>query len=569
MMVVKSHAVIDNLSLNILSVDDGLSQGTINTIFQDETGYLWLGTENGIDIYDGFKVRPLLGPDSDFDSFAGTMIKQDSKGVMWLNVAGKGLYTFDAKTDQYQLVFAKDPYNTESYIVDVLEGENYNFWIATSKGLILYDATNKTHLQKIDFSSQLPGFNSLYKILIDHGLIYLASRKGIFVYQIAQNSWKKLPEISHTTAAPTQYDNINATKVYTLYINQETLYFGTNDGVFTLNLTHINDYINNQAELEKYDLLIEHLSVWQLVSYHDDLFISSDSGLSVVHLSDNSTEFLFGLADSSEHITDNKIISHVIDKHGIFWLGSNSLGAFSWNPKRNLVKNFRYQRQAKNSLSNNVASYIAEQKNAENIVWVGTSNGLNRVDIIADEVQSFLMTSETKSAFNQSDIFKIVEDEQQRLWLTTSVGIILFDLHSQQLIDLPFSKEVNQRLQPDIYTMEIDEHQRLWVLDDKSLFTISLLTGEIDELTELNASFDKNQLWNILGFLPESNKLLFSTNSALFQYDTDIRQVKLLYQLSGIIETEWSFIDSWVIVDNNLWLAFSGKGLLALSLYTY
>jgi len=564
-----TYAKVDNLLLNKLSVDDGLSQGTVNTLFQDDTGYLWLGTENGIDIYDGFKVRPLLGPDDDFDSFAGTMIKQDSKGLMWLNVVGKGLYTFDMKTDLYQLIFDKDPYNPENFIVDVLEGENNNYWVATSKSLILYNVNKKTHQQIVDFSSQLSGFNSIYKIFINHGVIYFASRKGIFVYHIEKNKWKKLPEISHTSASPHQYDNFNATKTYTLYINQKTLYAGTNDGVFTLDITKVNDYINDLSELPKYDLLIEHLSVWQLVPYKEELFISSDKGLSVVHLSDKSTEFLFGLADSSEQITDNKIISHTIDNQGVFWLGSNSLGAFSWNPKRNLVKNFRYQRQAKNSLSNNVVSNISEQKSTENILWVSTNNGLNRVDIVANEVQTFLMTSETKSAFNQSDIFKIAEDDQQRLWLTTSVGIILFDLQSQQLIDLPFSKEVNERLQPDIYTMEIDEQQRLWVLDDKSLFTISLLTGKIDELAELNAAFDKNKLWNILGFFPDSNKLLLSTNNALFHYDTDAREVKQLYQHPGIIETEWSYIDSWEIVENNLWLAFSGKGLLALSLDTY
>jgi diguanylate cyclase (GGDEF)-like protein len=288
-----------------------------------------------------------------------------------------------------------------------------------------------------------------------------------------------------------------------------------------------------------------------------------------VHLSDNSTEFLFGLADASEHITDNKIISLAIDKQGVFWLGSNSLGAFSWNPKRNLVKNFRYQRQTENSLSNNVVTYIQQQSNNENILWVGTSNGLNRVNTLTNEVETFLITSDTKSTFTQSDILKIVEDDQHRLWLTTSVGIILFDLQSQQLIDLPFSKEVKERLQPNIYTMELDEQQRLWILDDKSLVSISLLTGKIDELAELNAAFGKNQLWNILGFLPGSNKLLFSTNSSLFHYDTDTREVKKLYEHADTLETEWSFIDSWIIVDNNLWLAFSGKGLVALSLDTY
>ena len=210
-----AKAEIKNISLEQLSVADGLSQGTVNTIFQDKTGYIWLGTENGIDIYDGFKVRPLQGPDNDFSSFSGSMIKQDSHGLMWLNVVGKGLYTFDLTTNQYQLIFTEDPNNKENFIVDVLEADNQNVWIATSKSLILYNQQSKKQVEKVNLSEQLVAFDTIYRISIDKGVIYLATRVGIFAYHIEKSILKKLPEISATSAAGHQYDVDEATKVYT------------------------------------------------------------------------------------------------------------------------------------------------------------------------------------------------------------------------------------------------------------------------------------------------------------------------------------------------------------------
>ena len=89
------HAPVKNLSLNNLSVEDGLSQGTANVIFQDDTGLVWIGTENGVNIYDGYSVKQLPGPNNRFSDFSVYGIKQDKQGLMWLNVDGKGLYTFD------------------------------------------------------------------------------------------------------------------------------------------------------------------------------------------------------------------------------------------------------------------------------------------------------------------------------------------------------------------------------------------------------------------------------------------------------------------------------------------
>ena len=64
--LVTASSNIQNLFLKQLSVEDGLSQGTVNSILADKTGFIWLATDNGVNIYDGYTFRQLPGPNNSF-----------------------------------------------------------------------------------------------------------------------------------------------------------------------------------------------------------------------------------------------------------------------------------------------------------------------------------------------------------------------------------------------------------------------------------------------------------------------------------------------------------------------
>ena len=65
-----ANAEVQNLYLDRLNVENGLSQGTVNSILQDDSGFIWLGTENGVNFYDGYTVRQLPGPENTFNNFS-------------------------------------------------------------------------------------------------------------------------------------------------------------------------------------------------------------------------------------------------------------------------------------------------------------------------------------------------------------------------------------------------------------------------------------------------------------------------------------------------------------------
>ena len=169
-----SYAAIKNLSLELLSVDDGLSQGSIHSIIQDKTGFIWLGTESGVNVYDGNEVRQLPGPNNSFDNVAIYNVFEDKNGLIWLNVDGRKLYCYSPKTDSYQHVPIKLAQGFDYYITDLLNDYDNKIWVLTSKTLGVYNQVTDEYKQVVDLESELAGNLSLFQMsLYDLSLIHI------------------------------------------------------------------------------------------------------------------------------------------------------------------------------------------------------------------------------------------------------------------------------------------------------------------------------------------------------------------------------------------------------------
>ncbi|MFB1000642.1 MAG: two-component regulator propeller domain-containing protein, partial [Colwellia sp.] len=166
LFVKTAHAEVNNLFLENLSVEHGLSQGSIKTIFQDDEGFIWVGTANGLNMYDGYTFRSLPGPDNDFDHYATYSMIQDKDKLLWLNIAEKGLITYNKKTDTYQKILATDPLNKDYNLVDMVEGNNDDFLIASAKTIILYNKVSQEVTHLLDLSGELSNNNDIHEILL-------------------------------------------------------------------------------------------------------------------------------------------------------------------------------------------------------------------------------------------------------------------------------------------------------------------------------------------------------------------------------------------------------------------
>jgi len=564
-------AEVNNLYLENLSVEHGLSQGSIKATFQDDEGFIWIGTENGLNMYDGYTFRSLKGPDQDFDNYGFYRIIQDKDKLLWLNVAGKGLFTYSKQTDTYQEILKTDPENKDYYIIDVVEANNSDFFIASSKTIILYNKASKKSTRLLDLSAELTTINNINEILLHQNILYIATRTGIFALNVETKAWKKLPTVTDTEISSGTFSDEGANKVFNLHVSSNNhLYLGTDHGVYSLPVHNINNYLVSDFQFPAYKVITDGVSSWQFYADGDDLYQGNHLGLSVIDTNTDTTEFLFSYNQFFDHMNNNIVVSVLKDKQGSFWLGSNSAGIYKWDPKLTLITNYRYKKGYEKSLTDNVVWAITEQRRDPEKLWVATGNGLNLLDTRNDEVLHFLATENQKSTYHTSNIHYVYEDLQQRLWVSTAKSMLLFDTKSKKLIDIPYNDKVKELLGLVQYSSFFDHHNTLWGVTEKGVNRISLTTGIIDPLDEMSGTNVEGEVYTLLGYLPHSEKMLFSTNDSLWSFDLDTRKIELLYQHPNIARSEWTFFESWVIDKKGiLWLSLNGKGLIGLDSKTY
>jgi diguanylate cyclase (GGDEF)-like protein len=565
------HAEVNNLYLENLSVEHGLSQGSVKTIFQDDEGFIWVGTENGLNMYDGYTFRSLAGPDNDLEQYAIYKIIQDKYKLLWLNVVEKGLITYNKKTDTYQKILQTDPINKDYYIVDMVEGDKDDFFIASSKTIILYNKVSQKSTRLLDLSAELINSNNIYTLLLHQKILYIGTRVGVFALNIDTKEWKKLPVVTHTEISSDNFNSVGANKIYNLHISEnKNLYLGTDHGVYSLPVSKIKNYLVGDVQLPAYKVITDAVSSWQFYADGDNLYQGSHLGLSVIDIKTDTTEFLFSFNDFFDHIKSNDVVSVMKDKQGSFWLGSNATGLYKWDPKLSLVSNYGYKKGSKKSLTDNLVWVITGLRSDPEQLWVGTGNGLNLVNTRDNTISQYLTVENPKTTFHIGNITKIYEDLQQRLWLSNALNIGLFDIKTRKLIDIPYDDKVKKLLALPQYSFLYDRHNTLWSHTEKGINRISLATGIIDPLDEMNATIAEDKVFSILGYLPDSEKMLFTTYNSLWFFDLETRTTTMIYQDLNIKESEWVFIES-LVVDNKdvLWFSFSGKGLIGLDSKTY
>jgi len=568
MTLVKAQSNVKNLYLEQLSVEDGLSQGTVNSILADESGFIWLATDNGLNIYDGYSVKQLSGPNNSFIDAGVYFVKKDSLGFVWMNV-GDGLYRYQPETNEYQLILATNPENFNQFVVDVVQGNNSQnesgHWIATSKNISFYNEETKTLEVKVDLSKELSEKDNILQIAYHKQVIFIGTRVGIYAYHVKLNQWRKLPRLLTKTSVG-DINETQANKAFTLHVcDQNILYIGTGDGVFSLNISNAKDYILGRAEAGKYKSVFEKLSVWQFLSVDEKLYVVSDKGLHVVDTKKQKGNALFGISDFFENTSNNKIISIAQDKSGIFWLGSESSGVYLWDPSREYVANYRYQKNNKNSLDHNSVWSMELYEGNHQKMWVGTSKGLNLVDLETHIVEQHDITSKIASSNRDIRVFSIFPYKDNLLLLSTTKGIIFYNYKLKQTQKLKFSEEINKILSKDHYSVYFQNKRYLWLVYDENISLIDLQTESLETLNKLTDVVPKNKIYSFVGLLPDSSTMLFTTNDSLWGYDIKSKKVGLLYQHPNVLDSEWGSFDNWVIDRNNIfWLSYPTKGLVGL-----
>lgn len=451
-----------------LTIENGLSDNIINALLQDRKGFIWIGTNNGLNRYDGYQFKIYKHQPGETSSISHNIINallEDEEGKIWI-ATQEGLNCFDPLTDSF-VSFRHDPNNSRSLANNntraVYEDSQGILWVGTLDGLNRFDKEDQTfHL----FQHSVPctmwdcaHINWVNSIGETKGgkLIVGYWGMGVMLFDKKTNQFQKLT--AHDVENYEFYDWIRGVAGS----KSEHIVVATDQNLFKLGesgeLTSV--FINGRQV--NAGSVAQTRSGFLLVGTHrEGLYILNNHGQVVHH-------FLPEVQDIVS-IRHNMVAAVIEDLAGDIWLGTLGLGIFRLSPGGNRFLNFKNHPEVANSLSHNHVQSLLEVK--EDLLWVGTSNhGIHIFDRTAESFRPLKLHLQNPT-FNPMDgVLALMQDSEQNIWIGTyGKGLIRYQQEEgayQQFIgDFQDSTKL-----PDHYVYDILEtaEGEIWIGTPKGI----------------------------------------------------------------------------------------------------
>jgi signal transduction histidine kinase/ligand-binding sensor domain-containing protein len=458
----------NNLNLNFshLTTADGLSNNTVHCVFQDSKGFLWFGTDDGLNMFDGYDFKIFFNNINDTLSLAGNSVfkvKEDSRGQLWI-ATDNGIDIFKRDLLYFEHVPFIQEDNTalyQDYVRDIIEDDKGNIIIVTAADIFIYDTlisgfTN--YLNNIDEYNRFQKEGIRTYLKDRNNRIWIGSITfGLFAYDLSN---EKL------IASPVSKGSIKITdKIFTIVeLDDGNIWIGTDNGIYIIksDLSEVN-FI--RADGKK-----QWISSNNIICIYTDckqrIWIGTDGGGLNLYNSKNNT---FSVFDYNEYdrfsINNNSVRSIFEDKQGILWLGTYQGGVnFAQLDARQQITHYKNEPGNDNSLIYNAVAAIYEDKKGN--LWIGTDGGgLDFYNTKTKAYKHYVYKPGKPNSINGNSVLTIAEDKNGKIWIGGY-------LHGINVIDRKTGKIKSYKHEPanpaslsdnDVRDIFIDKNDNIWI----------------------------------------------------------------------------------------------------------
>lgn len=469
----------DDLVFEHLGLEDGLSQSSIYGIAQDNQGFLWFGTEDGLNRYDGYNFlvyRP--EPDNEnslSDGFIQTLYT-DRDGLIWIGTNSGGLDRFDPQIKQFTH-FSHQPDEDNSLsgndVSTIFQEDAGVFWVGThGNGL--------NRLEIIPAQNELPERVQITRYLHDETLVSSLS------------------------------DNM----VTAVYQDQTgSLWIGTESGLDLL-VPGTNRFIHYRREL-KDSKSLSHDHITAIFQTQDgSLWVGSESGLNRMDEDGRFTRFLNDPADPNS-LSQNQVRKLYEDQAGFLWVGTEG-GLNRFEPTTQSFRRYQHEPADPNSLSNDSILSLFEDRSG--VFWVGfPGGGISLAEPGRGRFGLYRPVSGDPASLSHGVVFGIAEAPDQTIWLGTQGGLNHFDPDSETFTSYLHDSQNDQSLINDIvWAVAVTDEGLVWAGTEGGLDRFDPATGDFTHFQhdpEDDTSLSHNQIWAL--YLDKAGDLWVGSEAGL------------------------------------------------------
>ena len=523
MIIIQNNIIraeeVHKINFQKINVKDGLSNRNITTIYQDSRGYIWIGTANGLNRYNGHEINIYsneIGNEKSLSSNYISSIIEDDYGNMWIGTTG-GLNILDVEKNEITRISNKisDNEGTIHFNITALYKDSKGrVWVGTEYGLKVYD--NITGEMKEYTTDGIEGeslTNNYVTVIEEDGLgnIWIGTKKGINVFveetnRIESNikkDYKYIKYIENDINRNMWIASKDGIERYS-FENQDIHYKYCVDSRFEININQIisdknnniwfatseglSKYNKNTGEKNQYKT-----SVYEQRSISSDyvtclfedkdgvIWVGTDNGVNVINLGQQfnllNLEYL-----NSEKLKNISVTDIFEDSDSNYWIGTKNSG-------------IRFI----NNLEGNVVSYYYDE-NKENSIWMGTRSGLICYYEDTGEIVEHKLNFDI-NGITDINIVDIYQDSNDKdiLWLGGGLvgGLIKFNKKSG--VEKRYVKYINRDLKNygSVNSIKGDSIGNLWIGTDVGLVKFNIDTEEFHYYTEKDGLID-NYIYSLL-----------------------------------------------------------------------
>ncbi len=398
-----------------LSVENGLSQNTVNVVLQDSKGYLWIGTNNGLNKYDGVKFHNYFSQINDTTSLSSNNINhifEDSEKYLWISTRF-GLNRFNTITNEVERIFFDDKnVVNNNFIRCVIQDKNGVFWIGTyGSGIIRY-----SHKEKIyKFYSNDPdssgdsSFDYINEVFIDDkNQIWIGTFGGFVLFDSEK-------EIFHNYMNKKSPTYLLDKKIFEVFKqNENTFWLGTQNGIRVFDI--LSRKFLKTKTISNIPALKE-VTISRIIKINDNEFWISTTSKGIFVYDESSRKI--SEKKFKETFSNIKFVSLLYkDYSNLIWAGTQADGLLKFNTSQ---KKFDLINKSNSNLPDE--NILEVFKDSKNNLWFGTAGGLVLKSKDKSKFQVFTNNESGSNSLSNNVVTDVIEDTLGNIWVATSEGL--------------------------------------------------------------------------------------------------------------------------------------------------
>jgi signal transduction histidine kinase/ligand-binding sensor domain-containing protein/DNA-binding response OmpR family regulator len=546
-----SIAQHQELKFKHFSTEQGLSSGNITAVAQTKDGYLWVGTTDGLNRFDGYNFKVYQNDPQDSSSLGDnniTTLFVDSHDNLWIGTKNNGLSRYVSARNNfknYPYVAYDNKQISSYYITKIIEDSNQKLWVASIMGLNRYvpatdsfdrfftDITVKIEPGTVDSlkSKHLPvnvvaatanlvssefiseqQFHArlqqklsdgevlqfeklilkyaLHRVCADHIKAITADKRGMLWVAIDQKGIVSFDTKTFLTKNYTQHlSDAYQNSISSLLLQDDSLWIGTQGGaLFTMNIT---SGAIEQHQLPKPNYNIETI----IADSNGSIWMGDDYGL--YQLTKDKQIYQYQNDENNEcSLSETSVKIIFEDNQKNLWIGC-SQGGLNLTLSNSPIEHYKHYTDTPNTLSKNSISSVMEDSKGN--VWIGYyTMGVDVWNRKDNTIKSFSYDANKKNSIGKGTVFEIYEDHDGLIWIGTYEGglqslDLKTNLFTSYLHDPSNSKSISGN---DIRSIAEDDEGNLWLAVhghgvnkfDKQTHTVTRFNADYDHWTNTIAN---------------------------------------------------------------------------------